>query len=229
MLRLHYGFCFVTVLFSPDFYALPNPSVNVTHVVKASTMGKDYWVTGFLCRFLLFLLFCCFLHFERSGGFNTYYLSLNIFKKCISRFFVGAYSGANVAFTPYYGTQMGMSTQLYDYGVYYASKRFNDTSTNRQVCIFQWPFGEIDFVPQSLHEFVFFFFLFFFCFFRLLHTVVTPLRILLFFLIKILSVILRATVFRFSLAGLWICLVLGIMTLTQRHGHQLSLFPDLSL
>lgn len=78
----------------PDFYPLPKPAGNVTSVVKASTEGRDYWVTGF-------------------------------------------YNEDNVSFTPIAGTQMGLASQLYDYGVYYASKRFFDPSTNRQI-LFGW-------------------------------------------------------------------------------------------
>ena len=78
----------------PDFYWIPTTTSNVTTVVKASTEGRDYWVTGF-------------------------------------------YDAANVQFYPAGGQQMGMGTQLYDYGVFYASKRFNDPSTGRQI-LFGW-------------------------------------------------------------------------------------------
>ena len=46
---------------------------------------------------------------------------------------VGNYDNSTVQFTPVLDTQMGLADQLYDYGVYYASKRFFDPSTNRQV------------------------------------------------------------------------------------------------
>ena len=101
-------------------------------------MGKDYWVTGFAVPLLMHfatLLFTSFYGRWEAGG--------NLFFKKKWQFVVtpfgiisGAYNEANVTFTPNHGTQMGMSTQLYDYGVYYASKRFNDPSTNRQVWVF---------------------------------------------------------------------------------------------
>jgi beta-fructofuranosidase len=50
---------------------------------------------------------------------------------------VGAYNSSNVSFTPIANTLMGMSEQLYDYGIYYASKRFFDPSTDRQI-LFGW-------------------------------------------------------------------------------------------
>ena len=40
-------------------------------------------------------------------------------------------------FFPAGSQQMGQADQLYDYGVFYASKRFNDPSTNRQI-LFGW-------------------------------------------------------------------------------------------